>query len=239
MSSPPNKQGYLSGISSYSPWSSRSATPNPTAQEKRQGDPAFEPQRGGDHSISKRHRLSLRKYPRDCPPLNVKWFHAVDIPKRKPQQAEESKPQQQPKKYIPFSDRDSRAVEQAFHRSAEPEHAADKTRSAQGQAFEADTTGDIGVSAEDSRDTKLRKTADESDSSVKVPVNEDFLFDVDVERRELAPAYWLGPVYDCRRGMSGHFPSVEIMQRLMCRPKDTFDWMILIDLNLLSELELC
>lgn len=33
-----------------------------------------------------------------------------------------------------------------------------------------------------------------------MPVNEDFLFDVDVERRELAPAYWLGPVYDCRRG---------------------------------------
>ena len=34
----------------------------------------------------------------------------------------------------------------------------------------------------------------------KVPVNEDFLFDVDVEKRELAPTYWLGPVYDVRRG---------------------------------------
>jgi hypothetical protein len=56
------------------------------------------------------------------------------------------------------------------------------------------------MSAQDSRDTKLRRTEAESDGSVKVPVNEDFLFDVDVERRELAPAYWLGPVYDCRRG---------------------------------------
>lgn len=34
----------------------------------------------------------------------------------------------------------------------------------------------------------------------KVPVNEDFLFDVDIEKRELAPAYWLGPIYDVRRG---------------------------------------
>lgn len=31
-------------------------------------------------------------------------------------------------------------------------------------------------------------------------MNEDFLFDVDVDRRELAPAYWLGPIYDVRRG---------------------------------------
>lgn len=33
-----------------------------------------------------------------------------------------------------------------------------------------------------------------------MPVNEDFLFDVDIERRELAPVYWLGPIYDVRRG---------------------------------------
>ena len=36
--------------------------------------------------------------------------------------------------------------------------------------------------------------------SEKVPVNEDFLFDVDIDTRELAPTYWLGPVYDVRRG---------------------------------------
>ena len=35
---------------------------------------------------------------------------------------------------------------------------------------------------------------------MKVPVNEDFLFDVDIEARELAPTYWLGPIYDVRRG---------------------------------------
>ncbi|THC93190.1 hypothetical protein EYZ11_007341 [Aspergillus tanneri] len=30
-------------------------------------------------------------------------------------------------------------------------------------------------------------------------VNEDCLFDVDVEKRELSPAYWAGPVYEVRR----------------------------------------
>lgn len=34
----------------------------------------------------------------------------------------------------------------------------------------------------------------------KVPVNEDFLFDVDIEERELSPIFWLGPVYEVRRG---------------------------------------
>lgn len=31
-------------------------------------------------------------------------------------------------------------------------------------------------------------------------MNEDYLFDVQIETRELAPAYWLGPVYDVKRG---------------------------------------
>ena len=34
----------------------------------------------------------------------------------------------------------------------------------------------------------------------RVAVNEDYLFDVEIETRELAPAYWLGPVYDVKRG---------------------------------------
>ena len=28
----------------------------------------------------------------------------------------------------------------------------------------------------------------------------DFLFDVDIENRELSPVYWLGPIYEVRRG---------------------------------------
>jgi hypothetical protein len=33
-----------------------------------------------------------------------------------------------------------------------------------------------------------------------VPVNEDWLFEVDVDKRELYPVYWPGPIYDVRRG---------------------------------------
>ena len=43
-------------------------------------------------------------------------------------------------------------------------------------------------------------TGKEKGGVFKVPVNEDFLFDVDIEERELAPTYWLGPIYDVRRG---------------------------------------
>ena len=43
--------------------------------------------------------------------------------------------------------------------------------------------------------------AERKSTPPKVPVNEDYLFDVDVENRELAPAYWLGPVYEVRRGI--------------------------------------
>lgn len=43
-------------------------------------------------------------------------------------------------------------------------------------------------------------TSAEKGGRIKVPVNEDFLFDVDIERRELAPTYWLGPIYEVRRG---------------------------------------
>lgn len=54
---------------------------------------------------------------------------------------------------------------------------------------------------ESKQNTSINDATDtEKGGSTKVPVNEDFLFDVDVQNRELAPAYWLGPIYDVRRG---------------------------------------
>lgn len=43
-------------------------------------------------------------------------------------------------------------------------------------------------------------TSQEGHEGVRVPVHEDFLFDVDIERRELAPVYWLGPIFQVTRG---------------------------------------
>jgi hypothetical protein len=36
-------------------------------------------ERGRDHVVSHSNRLSFKSYPKDCPPLNVHWYHAVDV----------------------------------------------------------------------------------------------------------------------------------------------------------------
>ena len=94
MSTPETKPGFLSvGINALSPWGSRSATPKPPgtpktpkrADEDRDKDrdkaaaDGAGAQRGGDHTVNRRPRLSLKRYPQDCPPLVVRWFHAVDV----------------------------------------------------------------------------------------------------------------------------------------------------------------
>ncbi|KAF4551441.1 DDHD domain-containing protein 2 [Elsinoe fawcettii] len=161
----------------------------------------LQPQRGGDHKISHRRGLSLRAYPKDCPPLKVQWFFAVDVPKRKPRllggaPTENEDTKVQPKKYATFSKHDSKSIEAVFQELMEHDDA--QGRSKQIRA-EQDESSDIGFESRQS-------TLDDSGSapSTKVPVNEDFLFDVDIEKRELEPAYWLGPVYEVRRGSWFH-----------------------------------
>ena len=114
--------------------------------------------------------------------------------------SKDSEPLPKPKKYSAFSARDSFAIETAFQKTVEEE--------AVQLAAPSDDGGDLGNRKEKSladletkRDgSNLALGTTESSTSVKVPVNEDFLFDVDIERRELGPAYWLGPIYDVRRG---------------------------------------
>lgn len=158
--------------------SSRSTTPRPPQQA------------ANDHTVSTfRHRLSQKEYPPDCPPLQVRWYYAVDVPKRKPFQPNEpaaagapAKPPKLPSKFVSFAARDSRAIEAAFQKLSEEEDAIDKESSAYSRHLE-----------DSSHKVKLEE-------SVQVPVNEDYLFDVDIKKRELAPVYWLGPAYDVRRG---------------------------------------
>lgn len=86
MSTPETKPGFLSaGITALSPWGSRSTTPKPPPPSSHPSDDdktagaGVGAQRGGDHIVNRRPRLSLRKYPSDCPPLVVRWFHSVDV----------------------------------------------------------------------------------------------------------------------------------------------------------------
>ncbi|KAJ5630554.1 uncharacterized protein N7484_010654 [Penicillium longicatenatum] len=161
-------------LGSFSPWSTpKSSTPH----LDRPGADALQRSQGEDHTVTHRHRLSLRHYPSDCPPLKVRWFYAVDSPKRKPALLDPKKPDQKlpppPKKFIPFSLKDSQSIENTYIQLSEIE---DSKGSAQAQANSSNPV------------------------SKKVPVNEDYLFDVDVEERELGPAYWIGPIYEVRRG---------------------------------------
>jgi hypothetical protein len=108
------------------------------------------------------------------------------VPKRKPFASNAvvpEKPVPRPKKWIPFSFDDSRSIENACQKTAAEADAADTRR------------GILNPPA--AEQAGLGK---EPETSTHVPVNEDYLFDVEIETRELSPAYWLGPVYDVKRG---------------------------------------
>jgi hypothetical protein len=189
-------QSYLSRLS---PWS-RSPIVPPSKGAAGEPEPLVQQQKGGDHVVSQKHRLSLRKYPKDCPPVRPCWFHAVDVPKRRPHPAagerKEEKPPAQPKKYAAFSVNDSKAIEAAFQKLIE-EEGDDVDRSRLTQEQDEIAMKDSGKPRSDGQPNSSLK---DTSKTVKVPVNEDYLFDVDVGKRELGPAYWLGPVYDVRRG---------------------------------------
>lgn len=82
MASPDNKSFLAGGINSWSPWSSRTATPKPPQAQHNEAETqehTVQAKRGGDHKVSSLQRLSMKNYPQDCPPLAVRWFHAVDV----------------------------------------------------------------------------------------------------------------------------------------------------------------
>lgn len=192
-----NNSSSASYLARLSPWS-RSPVIPPSKGKNGEPDPLLLQQKGTDHVVSHRHRLSLRKYPRDCPPLRPCWFHAVDVPKRRPHlgagERKEDKPAATPKKYAAFSITDSKAIEAVFQRLLdEDDHASDSKHNPQ---LDDKILKDSRVESSDGKTNTNAKNGKAS----RVPVNEDYLFDVDVEARELAPAYWLGPVYDVRRG---------------------------------------
>ncbi|QIW98753.1 hypothetical protein AMS68_004271 [Peltaster fructicola] len=124
--------------------------------------------------------------------MRVQWFHAVDIAKRRPNVTEPTKsdkPPPVPKKYAAFTKTDSKALEAAWQGLVEEDERVGYPPPLEPQP------GGAHHARSDSRATKTKDPG-----RIKVPVNEDYLFDVDVERRELGPAYWLGPIYDVRRG---------------------------------------
>lgn len=196
----PEKSYLSSAVDSINPWSSsRIATPTqtPSPDSRKQAERAATTEQGatpGDRTPTALYGQSFRTYPGDCPPLKVQWFHAVDVPKRKPNLSkgppkgnQEAKPPAQPKKFSAFSESDSRRVEARYQKLLE---AAE------------DGHGSLASADRPTKRPKPEKSTSlgSSKGHGRVAVNEDYLFDVDIEERELAPVYWLGPIYEVRRG---------------------------------------
>lgn len=177
-------------LGTFSPWNTpRSSTPQPQAADHNpsSGD-VLQRSQGEDHTVTHRHKLGQRHYPSDCPALKPRWFYAVDSPKRKPSlndaKKSDPKPLPPPKKFIPFSLKDSQSIETTFQNLIEDEDRDQGQGQGHGQDLPHNKDGQ----------------RDRAQVSTKVAVNEDYLFDVDVQQRELGPAYWIGPVYEVRRG---------------------------------------
>jgi hypothetical protein len=70
------EKSYLaSAVDSINPWAgSRSLTPLPKEPQPNPPSPSTV-----DHTVNPFYGQSLKKYPPDCPPLKVQWFHAVDV----------------------------------------------------------------------------------------------------------------------------------------------------------------
>ncbi|KAI0974069.1 DDHD domain-containing protein [Xylaria arbuscula] len=204
------EKSYLaSAVESINPWTTgRSTTPAPKDGSSHPL-PKTQPlsaQKADDHSTNTLYGHSFKKYPADCPPLNVMWFHAVDVPKRKPQflkakkEPDNAKPNI-PKKFAGFSKVDSRSLENAYQKLLEEmENGRGKGVASQHMRTRSGSRRSQAMSTEYAPSAESDQDFSNSSLTLRVPVNEDFLFDVSIKQRELAPVYWLGPIYEVRRG---------------------------------------
>lgn len=97
------------------------------------------------------------------------------------------KPLPRPKKFATLSTSDSRRVEARYQKLLEAAEDADDPSI--GDAKSGLKSNKRKADGRHSRSTLAK-------ANTRVQVNEDYLFDVDIEQRELEPVYWQGPVYE-------------------------------------------
>ena len=198
-------QERTSYFEAFNPWgTNRSSTPG--LKDTDSGPPSpTNNQTPANHSTTHLYGQSFARYPPDCPPLRVQWFHAVDVPKRKPQllraspslkSQEKSLPH--PKKRVAFSAADSHAIENAYQLLLEAWEERRETRGGSVGSLAGKKRALSAIGSPRVKDGNLGVTPKPPVTTVSV--NEDSLFEVNIEDRELSAIYWLGPVYDVRRG---------------------------------------
>jgi hypothetical protein len=75
------KSYFSAAVESVTPWGSfaRSTTPKPATTAFTGEGSGLKNQYGGYQSTYQSLGVASTKYPADCPPLNARWFYAVDV----------------------------------------------------------------------------------------------------------------------------------------------------------------
>ncbi|KAF9121398.1 hypothetical protein BGW39_010564 [Mortierella sp. 14UC] len=154
-----------------------------------------------------------------APPEPIRWFHAVDSPLTKPNEPKRNpKTPAPPRKpattWVPFSIRDSNALERAFvltqpareektqqpgQDSAGPKRTSEDLHPIVQQHNRQDPPSRLHVP--DSNGQILASSTASSTGGESILVNEDYLFEVNIQNMEIKPVYWVGPTYEVRRAV--------------------------------------
>ncbi|KAF9427137.1 hypothetical protein BGZ94_005409 [Podila epigama] len=141
----------------------------------------------------------------ECPPEPIRWFHAVDSPLSKPNEPKNPKlppaPRKPPTTWVPFSIRDSNALERAYALT-QPLREREKALEAE-SGSEDEHRHHEKVSKQQLPRLQLpnNDASEHHTPGTTVLVNEDYLFEVDIQKMEIKPVYWLGPTYEVRRAV--------------------------------------
>ncbi|KAG0367751.1 hypothetical protein BGZ54_003336 [Gamsiella multidivaricata] len=145
------------------------------------------------------------------PPEPIRWFHAVDSPLTKPHEPRRNlKTPPPPRKpattWVPFSIRDSNALERAYQltQPSREERVVSQETAAGAEGAAVDHTHQEQVArlhVPDPNGPNVSASLSSSSAGTSILVNEDYLFQVNIQKMEIKPVYWLGPTYEVRRAV--------------------------------------
>ncbi|KAG0347969.1 hypothetical protein BG004_006447 [Podila humilis] len=149
----------------------------------------------------------------ECPPEPIRWFHAVDSPLTKPNEPKIPKGPQAPRKpattWVPFSIRDSNALERAYALTQPLREKEKEKETASGtESGSDDDYHHYHQQQQQQQKQHLPRLQVAGDGALQdgllgssILVNEDYLFEVNIHKMEIKPVYWLGPTYEVRRAV--------------------------------------
>ncbi|KAF9933546.1 hypothetical protein FBU30_005188 [Linnemannia zychae] len=156
-----------------------------------------------------------------APPEPIRWFHAVDSPLTKPNEPKRNPKTPAPHRkpatsWVPFSIRDSNALERAYALTRSNREEKTKQQPGQDGIRTSEALPPLSSQQHSRHDPPGRLQVPESIGGIissstttassaavgeSILVNEDYLFEVNIHKMEIKPVYWLGPTYEVRRAV--------------------------------------